>query len=142
MKDNGILVLDDVTITIDTLLFPETDIIYKRYIPYSINENIKEYLNKEHSLNLLLPLCCFYNANQCKKSDCYEQCSIYSNMIIDNNTNHSRQIECKIIYNLFIKNGNIYKYDQNLRCFLKSCNDELIPYLISFVICKLKPGKA
>lgn len=127
LKDNGILVLDDVTITIDTLLFPETDIIYKRYIPYSINENIKEYLNKEHSLNLLLPLCCFYNANQCKKSDCYEQCSIYSNMIIDNNTNHSRQIECKIIYNLFIKNGNIYK---KIHSFLQHMNEICINFCV------------
>ena len=77
---------------------------------------IKEYLNSEHSLNLLLPLCCFYNAKQCKKSNCYAQCSIYSNMIIDNNT-YSKQVECKIMYNLFTKNGIIH---ENIQSFLQN----------------------
>ena len=72
LKENGILILDDVCMPIAT--YGE---MYEKFIPYTINENIKEYLNSEHSLNLLLPLCCFYNAKQCKKSNCYAQCSIF-----------------------------------------------------------------
>lgn len=111
LKENGILILDDVCMPIAT--YGE---MYEKFIPYTINENIKEYLNSEHSLNLLLPLCCFYNAKQCKKSNCYAQCSIYSNMIIDNNT-YSKQVECKIMYNLFTKNGIMH---ENIQSFLQN----------------------
>lgn len=116
LSDNGIFVLDDITIEIDTI-FPNLGKTYKKYIPYSINENIKEYLNSKHSLNILIPLCCFYNANQCKKHNCYAQCSIYSNIIIDNNTKYHKPVECKITYNLFIKQGIIFN---EIKSFLQN----------------------
>lgn len=104
LANDGILLLDDVTCEIKTLT--DSGIIINKYIPYTINDNIRKYIKTNHMLNIITPLCCLYNLENCKKNDCYSQCIIYSNMIVNKRREH-RDIDCKIQYNLFIKQGEL-----------------------------------
>ncbi len=115
LKNDGILVFDDVTMEIKTLGQSE-----EQFIPYTLNKNITKYMQQPHQLNIVAPLCCFYNKNKCKRDWCYSQCSTYSYMLTDKG---KENILCKIDYRLFIKNGNLYDniVDKFLNKFTDKC---------------------
>lgn len=117
LKDDGLLVLADVTAIIPGC--------YK-YIPIVINKNIKQYLNEKNNLlNLVIPLCCFYNINKCTKNECFFQFFILSTMIIDTGISSydkgykAKDENCKVAYNLFMKNGRVY---DKIKEFLNGLN--------------------
>lgn len=119
LDKNGICLISDITCQLNN-----------NYIPSIVNHNIQQYYNDkditDNNLQIILPICCFYNKNTCNKSYCYTQCKI--NMkIFDSNQILSKK--CKIDFKLFLKKdilfNNIYnnllskQLDSNL-CFINN----------------------
>ena len=107
LKKNGLYVLVDVACEYRV---KANDGFCNEYVPIIINQNIREYYkNNNHSLNIIIPFCCFLNKVNCSKDKCYTKTQLYVKFIKNFNKGYI-QLDNKLDifhYNLFIKDGSI-----------------------------------
>lgn len=104
LKNNGLVVICDVTNPTEVKY---NSVTQQEYIPIVLNENIAKYKKSNNNLNLVMPLCCLHNYNNCNKKKCFTKCEVET-CVIKTERVVKKEISRKIDYRLFIKNGVFY----------------------------------